>query len=161
MKRVLLSLLLLAVLILPIGSVYAQRGEMKMFDPVSDVGGTSKEQYVGQEPCEDNNILKTFRLFGYLIVVAKVAVPFIIIAFGMVDISKAVTVGDHGTLMKQLKTMGMRILIGLLIFVLPTIVYAVIENFVSSDVSSNLKCTKCLLKPMGGEGDSNCKGKYH
>ena len=165
MKRILLSLLLLAVLLLPIGDVYAQRGEIKMFDPVgsTETGttNTSKEEYVGEEPCEDNNILKTFRLFGYLIMICKVAIPFIIVVGGILDISKAVTAGDGATLTKQGKTLGIRILIGLAIFLLPTMVYTLIENFVSSDVNSNLKCAKCLLKPMGSAGDSNCKGKYH
>ena len=40
------------------------------------ISGSCQEQTVAQEPCNDKNIRKVLKIFGYILIIAKVAVPF-------------------------------------------------------------------------------------
>lgn len=112
-------------------------------------------EHVADKPCQDNDIKKIFRLFGYLLLVAKILIPLIIIIMGTFDIFKAVSSQDDKALTKQLKILVWRIIGGLTIFFLPTLVGAFFK------VSSNLEevtekedykiCANCLLDPLNGQ----------
>lgn len=108
-------------------------------------------EHVADKPCQDNDVKKVFRLFGYLLVVAKILVPLIIIVVGTFDIFKAVTSQDDKSLTKQLRILVWRIIGGLTIFFLPTIVGAFFT--ISSDINvtedEDYKiCANCLLDPF-------------
>lgn len=98
--------------------------------------------------------LITFRLAGYIILAAKILVPLIIITLACIDLFKLVISGDD----KDMKAAGVnlvkRVIAGVIIFFIPTIVYLVL-NFVSgaTDINSKFEnCNECLLNPL----DSKC-----
>ena len=118
--------------------------------------GTKKceNYYVAQDPCSENSIKKVLRFFGYLLLIAKVVIPLIIIGFGTFDLFKAVTDKDEKNLGKQIKVLGIRIFTGIFVFFIPNLVYAVFGlteklNVIEQD---NYKtCANCLLKPTSAE----------
>lgn len=110
---------------------------------------------VANKPCQDNDIKRVFRLFGYLLLVAKILIPLIIIIMGTFDIFKAVYGQDDKALGKQLRILVWRIVGGLTIFFLPTIVGAFFK--ISSDLKDVTEkedykiCANCLLDPLNGK----------
>lgn len=111
---------------------------------------TTTGEYVAQDPCSENDIRKVLRLFGYLLLIAKIAVPFIIIGYGTFDLFKSVVDKDEKSLTKQLKQLGIRILTGLIVFFIPNIVYAlfsVSDKLGVINTSDYKECANCLLEP--------------
>ena len=111
-----------------------------------------KDENVADKPCQEDDIKKVFRLFGYLLLVARILIPLIIIIMGSLDIFKAVYGQDDKALGKQLKVLVWRIIGGLTIFFLPTIVNAFFE--VGSDVTDDedyKTCANCLLDPLNSQ----------
>ena len=109
------------------------------------------DEYVLENPCSDPRILQVLHFAGYLLFIAKITVPLIIIGYGSFDLFKAVIDKDEKSFTKQLKIFGMRLLTGVLVFFIPTIIYAAFN--LSSEInpainSSRYKtCSNCLLKP--------------
>ena len=113
-----------------------------------------RNENIASKPCQENDVKKVFRLFGYLLLVAKILIPLIIIIMGTFDIFKAVYGQDDKALGKQLKILVWRIVGGLTIFFLPTIVGAFFK--ISSDIDVTEKedykiCANCLLDPLNGQ----------
>ncbi len=109
-------------------------------------------EHVADKPCQEDDIKKVFRLFGYLLLIARILIPLIIIIMGSLDIFKAVYGQDDKALGKQLKVLVWRIIGGLTIFFLPTIVNAFFE--VGSDVTDDedyKTCANCLLDPLNSQ----------
>ena len=112
-----------------------------------------KEEHVGDNICQEPNVINALRVVGYFIFIGKIIVPFIIIGYGIFDLSKAVTGGDSDKVAKGVKTIGIRVLIGILIFAVPSIINVIL------DISNNLKeeetgysmCQTCLLDPWACE----------
>ena len=118
--------------------------------------GTKKceNYYVAQDPCSENSIKKVLRFFGYLLLIAKVVIPLIIIGFGTFDLFKAITDKDEKSLVKQIKVLGIRIFTGIFVFFIPNLVYAVFGlteklNVIEQDKYKT--CANCLLKPTSAE----------
>lgn len=95
--------------------------------------------------CSD--IKPGIKILGYIILVFKVLVPVIIIIMGTKDIYNVVTTGKSDDLKKQFILLGKRVIAGLIIFFLPTIINVVI-NAVDPNSESDYKvCTTCLFDP--------------
>lgn len=114
--------------------------------------GVCKENtsFVAEDPCNEGSIKQVLRFFGYLLLIAKVVIPLLIIGFGTFDLFKAVTDKDEKSLGKQLKVLGIRIFVGLFVFFIPNLVYSVFGlterlNFIQKDKYRT--CADCLLKP--------------
>lgn len=116
-------------------------------------------EYLAEDPCGENSIKQVLRFFGYLLLLAKVIIPLIIIGFGTFDLFKAVTDKDEKSLGKQIKTLGVRIFAGIFVFFIPNLVYAVFGlteklNVIEQDKYKT--CANCLLKPTACDvKDSN------
>mgnify|MGYP004456242237 CR=1 FL=1 len=125
---------------------------------VSDSNGN-----VADKPCQENDMKKVFRLFGYLLLIAKICIPLIIIIMGSLDIFKAVYGQDDKALGKQLKILVWRIIGGLTIFFLPTIVNAFFKVSSDIDVSEDEDykiCVNCLLDPLNKQICSVNENEY-
>ena len=112
-----------------------------------------EEEYVLDSPCSEDSILQVLYFLGYLLFIAKLMVPLLIIGFGTFDLFKAVIDKDEKSLSKQAKIIGIRVIIGLIIFFLPDIVYAVFGlSTTTSTYQENQyqTCADCLLKPTKG-----------
>lgn len=112
-------------------------------------GGVCTSGYVGEDFCNRPESQMALRIVGNVIMLAKVFIPIIIIAMGTMDLFKAVTGGSSEALTKQAKALGIRVAIGLVIFFIPTIVDALLNQLeqyqaVGSEIQA---CQTCLLHP--------------
>lgn len=111
---------------------------------------TVNAEYVGENFCKEVDVLKTLKFLGFILFFLKLLIPFIIIIMGTFDYYKAMIEDEDEALSKQTKVLIRRILIGIIIFFIPSLVKLSL-TFVSgwSEVEPEyLECTKCLLDPM-------------
>lgn len=106
---------------------------------------------VNYSVCNDERVLNVFRIVGYIIVLAKIVAPLLLIIFGIVDLSKAVIAGDDKAISNSVSLLAKKAIAGVVIFFIPTIV-----DFVYSMVNDAkpieetfMKCQKCLVDPKG------------
>ena len=140
---------------------------------VNAVPTTQPIEYVAEKPCDETSIRLVMRLFGYILLVARIAVPLIIIGFGTFDIFKSVVDKDEKSLTKQFKQLGIRILAGLIVFFIPNIVSVFFSmsdklNIIETDQYKTcynciLKPTKCSIESSAGlaDKDGNCPSGYN
>ncbi len=99
------------------------------------------------------------QLIGYILLVFKIAIPLIIIALGMFDFGKAVVAEKEDEVKKQTKRLIYRIVAGIVIFFIPTIVMFLFDIAVSYDTEKEEAgfdvCQQCILSP----GSAECKTK--
>ena len=111
---------------------------------------TQAVEYVAENPCDENSIKTVMRLFGYVLLVARVAVPLIIIGLGTFDLAKSVVDKDEKSLGKQVKQLGIRILAGLIVFFIPnlvSLVFSMSDKLNIIETGQYKTCAECLLKP--------------
>lgn len=111
--------------------------------------GVCVKAHIGQDFCSQEHILNAARVTGYFVLVMRIAVPFIIIFFGSLDIYKAVFGGDEKALSASAKKFGIRLLIGFSVFIIPTILHVILSalhDYEAISDDANI-CLTCLLKP--------------
>lgn len=103
--------------------------------------------------CEENGVRKTFQIVGYLLYIAKIIVPLLLIILGTIDFAKATISSDDKAPKDAVVTLIKRILIAIIIFLIPTILNFLLslvngasEAFTDSKFTD---CTDCLLDPFG------------
>lgn len=92
---------------------------------------------------------KAWQIVGNLVLILKIVVPLIIIILGFVDITKAVIASDSKVTKESIMRLFKRLLAGLLIFFIPTIV-AYLFSLVAEFGNLNgdfLKCVDCITSP--------------
>ena len=139
-KKILLSVLFLVLLAIPCITVLA-------FNETID-------QPIGEHFCSQKGVNNAFRFLGYLVLWARVIVPFAIIIMGSIDLFKTVVADQSDELKKQVITLGKRILAGLLIFFIPTfinMIFALFDNFNSDEKADYRNCVDCVLEPWNCE----------
>lgn len=106
--------------------------------------------------CEDENVLKVFQIGGYLLIIAKILIPILLIIFGFADMFKAV-VGDNEALKKQIPILIKRCIAAVVVFLIPTIVEFAFTLIPDGDNSLEKyeACKTCLFEP----GGSSCKAE--
>lgn len=97
--------------------------------------------------CNDTKELLTF--VGWIITIFKIAIPLIIIIYGMIDFGKAVVAEKDDDIKKSAKTLLRRAIAGIIIFFVPAIVLWIFGQVTdySSSAGSFDTCRKCLLNP--------------
>lgn len=111
-------------------------------------------EYVAENPCDENSIRVVLRIFGYILLIARIIVPLIIIGFGTIDLFKSVVDKDEKSLGKQVKRLGMRILAGLIVFFVPNIIsvfFSLSDKLNIMETDQYKTCSNCLLKPNSCE----------
>ena len=105
----------------------------------------------------ENNALKAFQIIGYILFVIKILIPIIIIVLGMIDFGKAALSGDEKANTTSFKTLMMRIITGVMIFFIPTVLdFALSMVQGTKDTASKYEgCTTCMLDPFS----EDCKPK--
>lgn len=85
-----------------------------------------------------------------VIYIIKILVPIIIIVLGMIDFGKAALSGDDKANVTTITTLGRRLIIGVLIFFIPTILdfFLGLVDGTKESVSKYGPCTKCMLEPF-------------
>lgn len=100
--------------------------------------------------CEVNSTsLKAFQVIGYILLIIKIIVPLILIVLGSIDFAKAALSGDDKSTKDAAVQFGKRILIGLIIFFIPTIIdfFLSLVKGTSEVVAKYENCTNCILNP--------------
>lgn len=102
-------------------------------------------EHIGDNVCSDSNMLRGLKIVGMILLLAKMIVPMIIIVMGSIDLFKAVT-SNENTITKQAKALLIRVLIGISIFFLPTIINTILDmtDLVPTDYEA---CETCILDP--------------
>lgn len=101
----------------------------------------------------NRGIRQTFKIVGYLIQIIKWIVPLIIIILGMIDFGKAAISNDEKAINKAMMALIRRLIAGIVIFFIPTIVMAILniievsKGIEKKDNSQFGACTKCLFDP--------------
>ena len=101
--------------------------------------------------------LGVFTTIGWVFWIAKILVPIVLIALGCIDLGKAVIASKDDEIKKSVKTLVIRIVAGIIIFFVPTLINLVVNLINGSDVYTGEDfgtCTHCLLVPT----DPNCPG---
>ena len=96
-------------------------------------------------PC--SRLQTPLKFIGYIVFIMKIIIPLVIIIFGMIDLFKAVTGGKDVEVSKTLKVLLFRLIAGVSIFFIPSIVsfiFSLVDGF--SDVTKEFEiCQKCVL----------------
>lgn len=107
----------------------------------------------GANPCGQYGVLDAIKIIGYVIVVVKWVVPFILMVLGMIDFGKATVSNDDKAVAKASKALIRRIIAGVVIFLVPTIVLALLQIVNTGDYANTtgtgtfVSCTQCLFDP--------------
>lgn len=90
---------------------------------------------------------------GYILTIVKLAIPLLIIAFGIFDLGKAVTSGKDDETKKAAKTLMWRAIAGVFIFFIPSIVIWLFGTIASYNEAADTDnrgfqtCSNCILTP--------------
>jgi len=100
--------------------------------------------------CSDG-VLTAFKIVGYIIYVLKMLIPLVLIIMGSIDFAKAIISTNEKPNTDVIKAFTMRIIIGVVIFLIPTVLSFLI-NLVDGatdlfEDSGFTSCTTCLLDP--------------
>lgn len=91
------------------------------------------------------------KMVGFVLTVFKVAIPLIIVALGMFDFGKAVVAEKEDEIKKQTKRLIYRVIAGIVIFFVPSIVLFIFEQVGSynsdKEAAEFQVCETCLLHP--------------
>ncbi|MBR5662910.1 MAG: hypothetical protein IKX00_04635 [Bacilli bacterium] len=97
--------------------------------------------------CDDSAVLKTLKIIHIIITIAKILVPILLIIYGSIDYGKAAFADNQDAIEKTTQLFIKKIIIGLVIFLIPTIINSII-SFAQSDkdrTASNGDFKKCAL----------------
>jgi hypothetical protein len=95
--------------------------------------------------CEYSGVLRTFKILGMCINIIKVVVPLLIIGTAMVSIFKTVTSGKADDLKASFSVIVKKLIAGLVIFFVPTILDFAFDTLIGYDDSGFTACSNCLL----------------
>ncbi len=127
-------------------------------DPLCGENGENCDISI-QGICGDPKVARTLQFLGFLLFIAKILVPAIIIIMGIVNLVKIITSGKTDDAPKYVKNIIARIVIGVVIFILPGLINFIfdIANDVihsDSDVDGFENCVTCILNPQECEIDN-------
>lgn len=93
--------------------------------------------------------VEIWQLVGQFLLVFKIVIPLLLIIFGMIDLGKAVISSDDKAVSKAAKSLLMRVIAGVCIFLVPTIVSLVFRMVGSFDSDQYEICATCISSPNG------------
>lgn len=92
---------------------------------------------------------KIWQLVGNVLLVFKIVIPILLIVWGMMDLGKAVVAAKDDEIKKATKSLAMRIIAGIIIFFIPTIigfVFTLVTDFSSVQNDYDI-CASCISSP--------------
>lgn len=113
---------------------------------VTDPTKSSKPRRNLGNICKYKSTKKVMRFIGYILYIIKIAVPIVLLYSGIMAFAKALLDGESDSLGKSAKSFGIRMLIAIIIFFIPTIVDTLF-TLVEKDESGFTKCRTCIFKP--------------
>ena len=111
------------------------------------------------EFCSKTKDILTF--VGWALTIVKVAIPIIIIAYGILDLGKAVTASKDEEIKTAAKRLLFRAIAGVCIFFVPTIVlwlFSTVDDYNEATASGSFdSCENALLYPWKTGNDGTGK----
>lgn len=123
------------------------RGDKTIYSDMSKCGCPDSSLDTDMEFCLDTSAIWQF--VGYILLALKTIVPLVIIIFGIIDLAKAVASSDDKAVTKATSSIVKRIIMGIAIFFIPTIVsfvFSMLKN-AAPIISGAEECQVCLLRP--------------
>ena len=105
----------------------------------------ASNEIVAENFCTDAS--NTLKLVGMFIVVVKIAVPILVIIMATMDFFKIVMSGKDSDFKKEAIILGKRFLMGVIVFMLPSIINLAVNSFDSNPNADYKVCVDCLTKP--------------
>ena len=104
-----------------------------------------------------NITAEILQIIGYVVLIVKIAIPILIICLGVFDFGKAVVAEKEDEIKKQTKRLIMRVVAGIVIFLIPSLVmwvFEMIHGYGEASESADFDaCSNCILRP----GSQDCK----
>lgn len=99
--------------------------------------------------CSDTGVRKVFQIMGYILFVVKIAIPLCLLIFGIINLVKVVVSGEQEGLAKSVKSLGIKAIAAVVIFILPTIIYYIINLVGGSNEGTEVYgyCKTCIFEP--------------
>ncbi len=99
--------------------------------------------------CTKDNVKGVFRAIGWLIVIIKIIVPLVIIAFGVIEFAKAMVSSKEEEIKKAGKNLVISSILGIFVFFIPAIISFVTGLVGGEDIYNESfgVCTNCMLNP--------------
>jgi len=106
--------------------------------------------------CSNSGVQTLFSILGFGVTAIKIAIPIILIIWGMLDMGKAVTSGKDDEIKKQLVTFLKRAVAAILVFFIPSIV-GLIMQIINDNLADSGSCgySICVQKITGVGGKCN------
>ena len=106
--------------------------------------------FIGEAFCVSS--APVWQLVGRILMVFKIAIPILLIVFGMIDLGKAVIASKDDAVEKATQTLIKRLIAGVVIFFIPFLVgaiFSLIDSFkdLNSDEYNYNVCQKCVTAP--------------
>lgn len=99
--------------------------------------------------CNSNNLKVPLKYIGWVLVVAKIIIPILIIVMGVIDFFKVITSSKAEDVPKASRSLAMRMIAGVVIFFIPVFIeffFSLIDDWSDYKTSYSI-CTKCLFDP--------------
>ena len=97
--------------------------------------------------------VRAFKVIGYIVTTIKIIAPLCIIILASIDFFRAIMSNDEKAISVSTKSFIRRLIAGIVIFLVPTIVYALLDVLSSSigdtEFNEYITCTKCVFDPSG------------
>ena len=90
-------------------------------------------------------LMRTFKGAGYILYALKIIIPILLIILGSIDIFQAVISQDEKQLSKSIMKLVQRVIAGVIIFFIPTIINYVFDMVDTNATSRYQGCYECLL----------------
>lgn len=132
------------------GDTYYYNSSYEQTGNPGDSGNTetdNNEEELVDETGYCTQLKEPLQFIGNIVLIFKIVIPIIIILFGMIDFFKAVTGAKDEEIKKSARSLMMRVLAGVVIFFIPTIVSAIfslVSDFAKIEGSFDA-CQKCVF----------------
>lgn len=95
--------------------------------------------------CKSSGIVKTFQIIGYCLYILKIVIPLLLIVLGIIDFTKAMIASDPNEIKNAFSMLIKRVLAGIIVFFIPTIVGFVFSLVDNSGTQDSFEClTNCI-----------------
>lgn len=106
--------------------------------------GDKTDGSIGDSFCSETEVKNVLKLSGTILMIAKLAIPLIIVGIAIFDLYKSIVSGKQDELAAGAKKIVIRIGIGVLVFFIPNIMGAFLGEFLPDEYT---ECSNCLFYP--------------
>lgn len=106
--------------------------------------GKYDDEYIGDDFCNLAGTKAGLNVLSWILLILRLMIPIIIIFRGTLDVYKIVISGETKDILPAAKSLGCRIVIGVFIFFIPTLIKSCIGYLLPESYDA---CAQCLLRP--------------